>query len=500
MNNAIEFLSSLSNEDRWLKGNQAQKIISEKMKIYSLSKEEIVRLFCEAEVSLGSFESLPVDVQYRLSEAAAFDIKERCFLTSFLLRIMSRGPLFKIGALIVHSGWKVRIRFNEFLGKGLIFFGHFIMNLCNFLGTIFLKKFRFSAVYNIPIFNALWYQIEFQPDILIREYIQNIPVDMQSCPLFLFDQQRIMGCCLIGIDFMPSNGKLYFLEANFNVGHYMARHEMFPDGDIVCRKLVEWASEHRFSEILFYPTNFTYFDGSLECLWKIMAKEKNINIDIVDDAYIGSPYNRKRGPFIKFKGENKLVVNGRYIGEPVSVTIAKKGLLEKLIRDYNKSYSNGFRIAIPNELTKDCDVPKVKECYPNIIVKRHGFDQAKGIELFKNDTLPEKVKPGSDLIAFEYLVPDTVEIEIDGQKNKHIHTFRSYLLLTPKGAVFLGARKDVSSTPLSDNILPYGQLENLVLPELLWVNDLVRSLLTEDADERHRTLRADSWSQSPLVC
>lgn len=39
-----------------------------------------------------------------------------------------------------------------------------------------------------------------------------------------------------------------------------------------------------------------------------------------------------------------------------------------------------------------------------------------------------------------------------------------------------------------------------VLPELLWVNDLVRSLLTEDADERHRTLRADSWSQSPLVC
>ncbi|SFK15456.1 Vault protein inter-alpha-trypsin domain-containing protein [Desulfomicrobium apsheronum] len=40
----------------------------------------------------------------------------------------------------------------------------------------------------------------------------------------------------------------------------------------------------------------------------------------------------------------------------------------------------------------------------------------------------------------------------------------------------------------------------LVLPELLWVNDLVRSLLTEDADERHRTLRADSWSQSPLVC
>ena len=40
----------------------------------------------------------------------------------------------------------------------------------------------------------------------------------------------------------------------------------------------------------------------------------------------------------------------------------------------------------------------------------------------------------------------------------------------------------------------------VVLPELLWVNDLVRSLLTEDADERHRTLRADSWSQSPLVC
>ena len=43
-------------------------------------------------------------------------------------------------------------------------------------------------------------------------------------------------------------------------------------------------------------------------------------------------------------------------------------------------------------------------------------------------------------------------------------------------------------------------LNFLVLPELLWVNDLVRSLLTEDADERHRTLRADSWSQSPLVC
>ena len=43
-------------------------------------------------------------------------------------------------------------------------------------------------------------------------------------------------------------------------------------------------------------------------------------------------------------------------------------------------------------------------------------------------------------------------------------------------------------------------LIELVLSELLWVNDLVRSLLTEDADERHRTLRADSWSQTALVC
>lgn len=43
-------------------------------------------------------------------------------------------------------------------------------------------------------------------------------------------------------------------------------------------------------------------------------------------------------------------------------------------------------------------------------------------------------------------------------------------------------------------------LSFLVLPELLWVNDLARGLLTEDADERHRTSRADSWSQSPLVC
>lgn len=42
--------------------------------------------------------------------------------------------------------------------------------------------------------------------------------------------------------------------------------------------------------------------------------------------------------------------------------------------------------------------------------------------------------------------------------------------------------------------------ELVVLPELLWVNDLVRSLLTEDADEKHRTLRADSWSQTALVC
>lgn len=55
---------------------------------------------------------------------------------------------------------------------------------------------------------------------------------------------------------------------------------------------------------------------------------------------------------------------------------------------------------------------------------------------------------------------------------------------------------------LSDERLLLGPFlfKHRVLPELLWVNDLVRTLLTEDADERHRALRADSWSQSPLVC
>jgi hypothetical protein len=461
MKNLIEFLSSLSKENRRLKGNHAQKILSEKMKIYSLSQEEIASFFREPKASLGSFESLPDDIQYGLSEAAAFDINERCFLTSFLLRILARGPVFKTGAMIVHIGWKIRIKFNELSGKGLIFLGRIIINLCNLSGALFLKIFRFTALYNMPIFNALWHQMEISTDILIREYIQQIPVDKQSSPLFLLATQQIMGCCLIGMDFMPSNGRLYFLEANFNVGHYVSRHEMFPEGDIVCRKLVEWALENKCSDIIFYPTNFTYFDGKLESAWEKMAKDKNINIEIIDDAYVGSPYNRRRGPFIEVKGKNKIIVNGRYIGEPVAVTIAKKGLLEKLILNFNKSNGNELNIPIPKELIKDHQVPKVKGCYPNIIVKRHGFDQAKGIELYKDDKLPEKMKTGSDFIAFEYLVPDTVEIEINGQKNKHIHTFRCYLLLTPKGAVFLGARKDVSAVPLSDDILPYGQLQNL---------------------------------------
>lgn len=127
-------------------------------------------------------------------------------------------------------------------------------------------------------------------------------------------------------------------------------------------------------------------------------------------------------------------------------------MMEEYIAKYNEKADNTDKILLPeiftaDNLSKSLNIKNNR--FPNIIVKNKNVDQAKGIRLFKTTSIPDMVDT-SDNIICEYVVPDTIKKETDGELYEYVFLFRTYLLITPYGPVYCGARKDVSGTPIPD--------------------------------------------------
>jgi hypothetical protein len=224
---------------------------------------------------------------------------------------------------------------------------------------------------------------------------------------------------------------------------------------------VDWGAKNGFSKIIFFPYNFqTNFAKNLEDAWRQIAQKKGIGLEIVDDPMIGSPWPRSRRLFMDCVAHGTLYVNGRYLKSPLSRLIGEKELLDQEIRSFNNGVQNGMKISLPRIILSKEDVPLVDDetMFPNIIIKNAFLDQTKGIILYKSKELPAEGNCWPN-IAYEYVIPDLEVKEEEGVIHKYVCIFRAYLLITPDGPVYLGARKDVSSVAIP-NALPFGMIKD----------------------------------------
>jgi len=453
-----------------VKGSKALKDIKAFLRTNGYSINNIRNFWLQPERTLGPFDELPVSFRESLANAAHFHIQEANSLTSSLLRKVALGSIFHAGAALVHQGWKVKEGYPPWigfkfirLGKLLILIGRKTIMIGGFLSRMCLKLFRFTAFYRAPFVHMLWKYAKVDPWNLIQDYIKKIPVDPRLSPVFKCAKRRVMSCGFVGIDLLPSNGRLYYLESNFNPGHHIERHRLFPEGDTVCIHLTNWASENGFRNIIFYPNNFAQtFDRELEKAWHEIAHRKNLRLEIIDDPRIGSPWPRRRELFMDCRADKILYVNGRALESPVTRLIARKGVLELEINRFNESAWTESEIPMPRRINSHDDVPSTDDAsrFPNIIIKNAILDMTQGITLYKTKELPANASTWPN-IAYEYMFPDLIVKENRGMVEEYVYIFRAYMLITPDGPVYLGARKDVSSVPVPKS-LPFGPVINKI--------------------------------------
>lgn len=436
------------------------KIIRKK---HNLRSEKVGVIMNQLPHLLGNWDQLKEDYKRSLSEYALHHYQEEAFSSCHAVKWIAKGKIYKVAARTIWLGWQVR-KYVHFSGRVLIFAGRKTILLCNKLASGLLGILKRMNLCKAPALDQLLSICKIDTNI-IEEFIEQIPATPDTSIVFKIPGRDSFACALIGLDLLPSGGKLFFIEANMSPGHYVARHRCFPEGDTLCWHLIRYAQQLELGRICFYPTaRQKHFDGKLEAYWRRIAESNNILLEIIDDAYLGSPYERRSSDQVIYDQAGCLFVNAYYQDTAFCNMISRKGRLEDLINEHNVKHGEEKRIPIPMLYDKreSNQIKQGEDKYPNVIIKNKSIDQAKGIRLYKTETLPEVSDEGECIIS-EYVAPDTIRKEIDGGVQEFVYLYRTYLILSPAGAVYAGARKDISGTPLPErcergeirNIAPY---------------------------------------------
>jgi hypothetical protein len=441
--------SSEINLSGYLKGNRALSLLKKAFRKNEM--HELKYFWDNIENIAGKFDDLDKDFKIELKKAAYFHIQEINNLVH--LKNFNLPNIFSyIAKFIINFGWNLQKKVNKIFGQVTRLFGRKLYKFGIRVHQKYIELYAFTRYFEAPIIYYSWKYIKYNPTNIIQNYINQIPIDQRLGPVYKCSQVKITCCAFIGLDFLPSNGNLYFLESNFNPGHSIERHYAFENGDTVCHHLCAYAKSLDLEKIVFYPYSRGCFPINLEKEWKQIAKYYNVEIEIIDAPSEGSPAKRKSNFIIKYNSNNIIYINGRWVNCPVGRLIYLKGLLDKEIEIYNKGANNHIKINIPKRIYCDNDMPKIEKSngLPNIILKNIHMDRTEGIRLFRADKLPQFNKYHN--IAYEYLKRDLIIKNVNGRYEKYAYDYRTYLLLTPFGPIYAGAKKIVNTIPVPSKI------------------------------------------------
>lgn len=431
------------------------------------SKADLRANWSDPERSLGPFERLPEHAREALADAAFWWTQEENFLTSDVLYRRVHGPLMWIGCRLADWGRarpkrRLRGKPGARLRRLMYLCGRGLISTSLWLGRRGIALFRYTRLSQAPFLHTLWKYAGVDPADIVQHYITGIPLDPRFSPVFRVANRRVAAGALIGIDLLSSDGRLYYLESNFNPGLDAHRLKLFREGDPLGQNLACYAAARDFSRLVYFPYSYkAAFPKRLEDDWRDSAQRFGVTLEVRDTPYAGSAYDRSTNPFMDIEADGTLYVNGRSLSGPLGTLVKQKGRLENEIQRFNNRRPAEERIALPRIIASPDEVPerRLGSRFPNLMIKKVNVDQAKGISLYKTDRLP----PGAGTwpnLAVEYVQPDPVQRATEHGQAEHVFRYRAYLLIGPDEAVFLGAKKDISSTPVPAE-LPFGRVADI---------------------------------------
>ena len=288
-------------------------------------------------------------------------------------------------------------------------------------------------------------------------YIESAPVHPALGPIYKSSDLSVETAVVVGLDLVPSSNKLYFIEANFNIGYSSERLRLYADNDPLGYSIIQYAVQNRYEFIVLYGRSVVgqVFDKMTALSWYRIGEKYGCSLRVIDYKFSGLSNSRAKSIDILWptRGKTLNVLIRAPVSSSLSKLISEKGYLEELIEDSNTKSSVENYIYVPKKLLASNDSFKLQSnnLFPNIIVKHRRKDRGEGIEIFNTEKIPENY-PERDYLINEFVRPDFFYSTNENRNDQYVYKYRSQILLTINGPIYLGAHKIRSVTRIPDNL------------------------------------------------
>jgi hypothetical protein len=438
-------------------GRDARRLLGELRRRTGWSRDDYRALWADPEAGLGPFEDLPERLREALADAVAREMEERSVTTSERLRRRVYGPLFRLGSELSHRGRHLAARGPRWrrVGRNVYLCGRGLCWASERAGRAWLDVTRFTGPWETSGFHALWKWAGIDPMRPAIEYVREIPCDPRFSPVYRRPDRRVVSVMMVGLDLLPSDGRIYYIEANVNPGWMMQRLAFHPGEDPLLATLLDYCRREACDRLVVFPSSIASVSRELETKWREHARAAGVQLEIRDDPRVRSRYRRNCDPLMEPDAEGVLYLNVRTLPHPANVLLEEKGLFEAAIERHNARLPAEERIPVPRRILSASDVPPLDADgrFPNVVLKHALLNEARDIRLFRTEGLNEEMlRP--PYVAFQFVPPETEERLEGGVRRQYPIKFRTFLLITPDGPLVTDSLKAVAGAPVPDRLEP----------------------------------------------
>jgi hypothetical protein len=269
---------------------------------------------------------------------------------------------------------------------------------------------------------------------------------------------------LIGIDFVQSGGRYWFLEANYNPALMDARLALYEPGtDPWVAALVAYALRCGLQRMLVY--GYRPLSRSHAQALVTGGQRAGVEVTIIDDLFAArQPGHRRAWLMENGSSADALVVRIKGFDVLFDRAMLSKRQTRQILEGSRETLE-AAGVALPRLIQPGCNAPGYARDsrYPSIVAKIDGLDRGAGVDFHKLPRLSTEVAACVDYCE-EYCVPDPCQERIArGQRvllpdqSPRAWKIRSYALLTPDGAQYLSSIKVISGRPVPAT-LPDGKV------------------------------------------
>ncbi len=290
------------------------------------------------------------------------------------------------------------------------------------------------------------------------EYLEGLP-QLDGCEAVAHrDDLPATFAFFVGLDFVKSDGRYWFLEANWNPSLMDQRLGLYEPGqDPWVNRLIGSALARGYRRLVIY--GYRPFPPGHGAALFAAGQRAGVAVEVVDD-FFSSGYPRHQRALLMERdlARAALVVRAKAYDVLFDHALTWKWRTRQIVEPA-RAHWEPAGVALPRLIAPGSPAPgyRPEARYPNIVAKRDGLDRGAGVSFYKLPHAPTGLEQQIDFFE-EYRVPDPCLLKVVRGQSLPISgpertwKLRTFALLTPEGVDYLSSIKVVSGLTVPDRL------------------------------------------------